>query len=353
MSDEEDKKVTWSYCPGCGTKLPDVKGLRFCVKCGLDLLYLKEHKILLPRKETIQYTQPQKSYSSGVSVSVPYKPHEHLISDENVLDTKDTKLWGNLASMGFPLLGYVIVNSIVIAIFIALIFTVPNVLANPFFIVGAVLITYVLFIIPVLFVGKYLQNPNLENRLTILGFTTKGYDRIGVLKEILIGLAFALVGLVIVVGSSIAIELILRLFGVRFVEAAEEVDVTITGWDIFVLIFMVIMMIVVVGPSEEILFRGFMQRGLVRNIGEKHGILVTAVIFALLHLVVILILAIFISPLLFIILFIYFFTPYILISLMIGVLFEWRNENLIAVTVTHGVYNSITIIISFLFYVYG
>jgi membrane protease YdiL (CAAX protease family) len=111
-------------------------------------------------------------------------------------------------------------------------------------------------------------------------------------------------------------------------------------------------MILVVGTSEEILFRGFLQKGLVNNLGNTTGIFITAIIFASIHL-----LGIFLSyflgaislGLMIIQLFIFFF-PYLAISLLLGYIFYWRNENLIAVVITHGLYNSLTILIAVVFF---
>jgi membrane protease YdiL (CAAX protease family) len=358
LNSEELKKksINWNYCPGCGSKLPSIERLKYCIKCGVDLQYIKEHKRLPHSQITYPYSQ------AGVqpSYSVPYAPqkrYREVLSDEDILYTRDKRLWGNIPSIGFPLLGFIIINGIILGIVIALIFLIDttilyNIITSPIFMVLATLVTYILFIIPVWYVKKYLQNPNLENRLILLGFTSKGLDQKGVLKEVLIGLVFAFVGIFLVVASSIGIELILKyIFGVRIVrEASNDTDVIISGFDIFILIFMIIMMILVVGPSEEILFRGFMQRGLVRNLGEKWGLLITAIIFASIHLVTLIFYIL--KPIIFIILFVYMFVPYIAISLMLGLMYRWRKENLIAVIVTHGVYNSLTLIIAFLYYVY-
>ncbi|MFX0138471.1 MAG: hypothetical protein ACFFDN_32815, partial [Candidatus Hodarchaeota archaeon] len=42
--------------------------------------------------------------------------------------------------------------------------------------------------------------------------------------------------------------------------------------------------------------------------------------------------------------------PYLAISLLLGYIFYWRNENLIAVIITHGLYNSLTILIAVFFF---
>ena len=44
------------------------------------------------------------------------------------------------------------------------------------------------------------------------------------------------------------------------------------------------------------------------------------------------------------------FFPYFAISLLLGLLYEWRKQNLIAVIITHGFYDALTIIIVFIVY---
>jgi len=344
MTDKE-KELDWDYCPSCGMKFPYIEVLKFCVNCGLDLEYVKEYKTLPP-------LQAHPTYVS----STYYKSYGAVLSDDEILYTKGRRLWGNLPSIGFPLLAFIVMNGLILGILFALILILPSIdlvlsiINNPFFMVLATLAELILILIPIWYIKKYLNNPSLENRLTLLGFTTKGYDRNKIFKEVLIGIAFAFVGILVVVGASIGIELFLRyVFGVRIIHegAGNDVEVIISGMDVFVLILMILLMIFIVGPCEEILFRGFMQRGLVRTLGDIWGIILTAIIFAGIHLVGLILYIL--DPIVFIILFIYLFAPYIAISIMLGLLFRWRGENLVAVIVTHGIYNSLIILIAFLF----
>ena len=346
MTDKE--LLDWDYCPSCGMKFPNIEVLKFCTNCGLDLEYVKEYKTL----------PPQQAHPTYVS-STYYKSYGPALSDDEILYTKGRRLWGNLPSIGFPLLAFIVMNGLILGILFALIIILPSIdlvlsiINNPFFMVLATLAELILILIPIWYIKKYLKNPSLENRLTLLGFTTKGYDRNKIFKEVLIGIAFAFVGILVVVGASIGIELFLRyVFGVRIIHegAGNDVEVIISGMDVFVLILMILLMIFIVGPCEEILFRGFMQRGLVRTLGDTWGIIITAIIFAGIHLVGLILYIL--DPIVFIILFIYLFAPYIAISIMLGLLFRWREENLVAVIVTHGVYNSLMILIAFLFMVF-
>ena len=128
----------------------------------------------------------------------------------------------------------------------------------------------------------------------------------------------------------------------------SEVDMVIVSSDILSITLLVIIMIVIIGPSEEVLFRGFLQKGLVRSIGKPWGILLTAFIFASIHLI-----GIFLLPgsmLTFVVSLLLNFFPYFAVSLLLGLLYYWRKENLVAVMITHGIYNAVLIIIAFLTY---
>ena len=140
------------------------------------------------------------------------------------------------------------------------------------------------------------------------------------------------------------------LFQVEIIQDSSELTGDILPTDIPSLIVFCIVMILVIGTSEEILFRGFMQKGLVRSLGSKWGIIITAFLFSMIHLIGILFLALE-SPFLFLISFLLSFLPYFAISLMLGLLYHSRHENLIANVICHGVYNTLTIILAYIFYI--
>ena len=92
-----------------------------------------------------------------------------------------------------------------------------------------------------------------------------------------------------------------------------------------------------------------MQKGLMRSLGNKAGLIITAFIFAGIH-----VLGVFLmlleTPLLLLISFLLSFIPYFAISLLLGFIYYWRQENLVAVVITHGVYNALTILLAFFVY---
>ncbi|NVM17401.1 MAG: CPBP family intramembrane metalloprotease [Candidatus Lokiarchaeota archaeon] len=348
--------LKWAYCPICGTKIPQVEHIKFCIKCGVDLQYINTHMRMPPHKNTISLVTPTPSsyqpYSYGVR-----KPLREKIAEEDLLDLQDKKLWGGVASVGITAIAYFVMNFIgALGIIIFLLFSLSleeiyNIIDNPYFIILSSFIELILFIVPLLYVGKYLERPNFNNRLSILGFSTKKFNKIQLFKEILIGLGFAVVGVLLVFFVSFVMEVLLTaIFGFEIVSGIigtpSEVDVIITASDTLSIILLVIIMIVIIGTSEEVLFRGFLQKGLVRSIGKTWGLLITALIFTSIHLI-----ALFLYPeslTTFVIALLLNFFPFFAISLLLGLLYYWRKENLIAVMITHGVYNALTVILAFL-----
>ncbi|MHA1267775.1 MAG: lysostaphin resistance A-like protein [Candidatus Helarchaeota archaeon] len=100
----------------------------------------------------------------------------------------------------------------------------------------------------------------------------------------------------------------------------------LTGW--------LIVMIVIVGPCEELFARGFVQQGLQNSCENAQrskylAVLLASILFASLHLD-------------------YFrFIPLFFVGLILGLVYYYTN-NSFAATITHGLYNSIGILLFFL-----
>jgi membrane protease YdiL (CAAX protease family) len=354
--DTKNIKIEWSFCPFCGEKLPNIKDLKFCTSCGLDLNYLKEHKQL-----------PSKFLGKNPPIKLPPSyPHQvplygiEKIADEDILNTKDKKLWSNLTSIGIPLASILVMNIVVAVIMFGFLLFSPSLenlmenLTNPYFIVVSSFAELILVLFPYIIVKKYLRNPSTRNRFALLGFTAKG---VKYWKEILLGIFFSIIGIILVLVISFSMEIFLEfIFGVEIVQDissdGSDIDVFFLTSDVFSLILLMATMILIVGTTEEILFRGFMQKGLVRRLGVKWGIIITAVLFAFIHLITIF-LTYPIFSLSFVIAFSMSVVPYIALSFLLGLLYHWRKENLIAVMITHGLYDALTVLLIFLAYNLG
>ncbi|MFX0003282.1 MAG: CPBP family intramembrane glutamic endopeptidase [Candidatus Hermodarchaeota archaeon] len=349
---EMDGKL-WSFCPVCGKTIPKSQMLKFCIHCGVDLDYIKKYKQLNPNPNIQENEYPQPHITSDF-----YKLNK--ISDVNILNTKNHELWGTMPSVGISLGAFLLMELITTGVLLVMIFFSFNLevlmdfLSNPTFIIFSTFFELIFILVPVLYVGKYLTNPSLKNRLGLLGFTLKGFTKKGLIKEIFLGLSLAFAGYLLVYGISFLTEITLEFFfGVEIISdlnsATGEFGINIPEGDIASLIVFSLVMILIVGTSEEILFRGFMQKGLMRSLGNLGGIMITAFIFAMIHVLGIVLLFLEESLIHILISFLLSFPPYLIVSLFLGLIYYWRNENLIAVIIAHGVYNALTIILLYFF----
>jgi len=201
-------------------------------------------------------------------------------------------------------------------------------------------------IIPVLWVQRYYsQKLTLKERLKELGLDLEKYSRVEIGREILLGIVLGVTGVIIVIGLQyLSYELIESVYGINpdllFNSSAEaQFGLSIpTDWGALLLI--VLIMVIFVGFPEEIMFRGFVQRCFEAKLKKSAATLLTAIYFSFFHIFIYLL-----SPPLFLFLFI----PYLGISLILGLVRNWRND-LLACAILHIVYNSVqTIILFFIF----
>jgi len=313
-------KTQLTKCPKCGNELPRVQNLMFCTKCGTNLDLLKVTK------------EPSK------------------IATENLVSDKQHKLWETKISIGLPLGASLVMNLVLVGLLILLMFfwANPNVLSElpsiSSFVSVITLFSLIFVILPLFYVRRYLEEPTIKNCLIFLGFTTKGLVRKDIAKEILMGIGFAIIGFLVILLMQNSLSLFINFaFNIEIDREISDPTVASLPTDMPSLIFSIITILIIVAPTEEILFRGFMQKGLVRSLGNKRGIIITAFTFSMIHLIGIFLLT-YEKPLVFLLAFLATFLPYFSISLILGLIFHWRNENLIAVMVTHGLYNVLTII---------
>jgi len=105
--------------------------------------------------------------------------------------------------------------------------------------------------------------------------------------------------------------------------------------DSFQLIAMIGISLALVGPAEELAFRGFVQRGFENSFGKTTGLLIASILFGLLH---------GLNSLRSII-------PVTAVSLFLGYVWQKTDGNTAASAWMHGIYDAIAIIIAYFAYV--
>lgn len=140
---------------------------------------------------------------------------------------------------------------------------------------------------------------------------------------------FTLIGIVSLLVLNYISEYIITYF--EFKKATNNIINIGQSTEPVFFLYMIPIMIIFVGFGEEILFRGIVQGGFRKYLSIKKSIVFASIIFSLLHIP-----AIDGS--------IYSRIPYVLItftlSLILGYIYE-RTENIIVVSLIHGLYNSV------------
>lgn len=146
--------------------------------------------------------------------------------------------------------------------------------------------------------------------------------------------SFVVVFLLIFVNSIVALSS--YLIGI---ETAENAVVSMGDNDNFLFLLLIPVMIFLVAPVEEYLFRGILQGAIRKNFTKKVAILSSGVIFGLFHIVALIstnVLSL-IFPLL----------GLSLLGILLAYVYE-KYQNMLIPVVAHGVYNSTVLLSSFL-----
>ena len=144
--------------------------------CGNLTLFQQNDNDFQRRIQSIKYPQ---SYVHPVSYEVK------KIIDNEITHTKNHKLWGTMPSIGISLGAFLVMNFVTAGIVALMFFFSFNLealldfIANPNFLIFSSFLELIFILFPVLYVGKYLENPSLKNRFGLLGFTLKGLTKKG------------------------------------------------------------------------------------------------------------------------------------------------------------------------------
>jgi len=149
---------------------------------------------------------------------------------------------------------------------------------------------------------------------------------------------------IIIIVSIVALALILLAGTISMIQEvvlgpdpnAEELINALLPRDSFQLVALVGISIFLVGPAEELAFRGFIQRGFENSFGKMAGLLIASILFGLLH---------GFNSLRAIV-------PITVISLFLGYIWQKTDGNTTACAWMHGLYNAVTITLAYIASVY-
>ncbi len=113
---------------------------------------------------------------------------------------------------------------------------------------------------------------------------------------------------------------------------ADVAEKLLAPRDSFQLVAIIALSLVLVGPCEELAFRGFVQKGFESSFGKMKGLLIASVLFGLLHGLNTL----------------YAIVPLFAVSMVFGYVWQQTGGNTTASALMHGVYDSIAIATAYL-----
>ncbi|PAU83517.1 CPBP family intramembrane metalloprotease domain-containing protein [Halorubrum salipaludis] len=174
----------------------------------------------------------------------------------------------------------------------------------------------------------------------------RGLDRdaivayLGVRRPSIVESVIALIGPILVIVTVLVVSSVVLLVGP---EPAQNQGAQTTLENPSIIPIMIVAMLLVVGPCEELLFRGVIQSRARETLSAVPAILLAASVFAPAHIVS---LSGGVSAMLTTISLL--FVP----SLIFGAVYEY-TENLVVVAVMHGLYNSLLLTIGYIVITYG
>ena len=199
-------------------------------------------------------------------------------------------------------------------------------------------------IIPIMWIQRYYPGIlTIKQRLSELGIPLERYSRKELIREMLLGFLMGLLSFFLVILLQLlSYYLIILIFKVDiyiYLDSIQFEDfLIIIPTNIYDLILFILMMSFLIGVPEEIMFRGFVQRSFENSLSKPAALILTAVYFSLFHIFIYIL-----QP----IIFIFLVVPFIGLSILLGLIRNWRGD-IIASIVTHFVYNSTQTILIFL-----
>jgi len=311
------------YCSNCKQENQKSQNSFFCTHCGHRFSVDKNNQIILDNNNFSIIFQ---------NVQV------------NIFPKKKKKNWRILTGFTISLFTYFCIITVSLIILLGFSFLTnidPESIQVSFFVSFSSLL---FLIIPIFWIQKYYPGVlSIKQRFSELGIPLERYSKKELIREILLGFLLGLIAVFLVLLLQlISYYLIKLIFNVDIYNYLEAIQfegfmIQIPN-NVFELILFILMMSFLIGLPEEIMFRGFVQRSFEGSLTKPAALLLNAVYFSIFHIYLYLL-----QPMIFFFLVI----PYLGLSILLGLIRNWRGD-IIATIIVHVIYNITQTFILFL-----
>ena len=319
------------YCSNCKQANQKSQKSFFCTHCGQKFSVDEKNQVILDENNFSSIFQNvQVNIFNDIEVNIDPK--------------KKKRNWRILTGFTISLVTYfsIITTSLIISLGFSFLTNLdPESILVSFF---ASFSSLLFLIIPILWIQRYYPGVlSIKQRLSELGIPLERYSKKELIREILLGFLLGLIAVfLMLLLKLISYYLIKLIFNVDIYNYLEAIQ--FEGFMIqlpnnaFELILFILMMSFLIGLPEEIMFRGFVQRSFEGSLTKPAALLLNAVYFSIFHIFIYLL-----QPMIFFFLFI----PYLGLSILLGMIRNWRGD-IIATIMVHVIYNITQTFILFL-----
>lgn len=306
-----------AYCTSCG-ELVDADD-RFCAYCGTELAHRE--------RRANECSQRQERYSSTRRSQDEYSPRRHRRRQRR--QTPDSPLRAVGVAVGLAVTGMLSLTLVaVIGTLFGVLLRLPVVVALAI----AATVAHFLGFVGVAWVYLRHRGYDSEQQRSYIGLRRPTVRQLGL----------------VVAGNLVIVVLLAVLFGLVEMfsllpadEGTESVqdELADLGVGAGVYLVLVVFMLAVVGPTEEVLYRGVIQNRLREQFSVVPAIAIASAVFTAIHLQIFLvgsgILGVAVG-------FLALFIP----SIVLGVVYEY-TENIAVPSLVHGIHNSLIVTVLF------
>jgi len=206
---------------------------------------------------------------------------------------------------------------------------------NPWILIGIMFLEVLFIIFPALFFSR-IKKQSFIDEINEMGFQKNENVFIKIIAGIGFGILFFFLSNFIIIFFRDVISR--NLFGNEFVELAQEgaINTTPIQPNVIQLLTLIILQILITGPSEEAFFRGFLIKKFNIKLKSIYSVLISSILFTLYHVPP------FLVPIQTIITFFgYFFT----FGMLLSFIFIYFNYSIIPCSVAHSCFNILLILI--------